>query len=334
MLKYVARRLAQLVPVLIGISVLLFLGLHLVPGDVAQLLLGDKGTPEDLARLRHELGLDKPVWVQYTIFAGNAVQGDFGISLRTRRPALDEVWDALPMTVELSAAALLVSVLLGIPLGMLAARYQYSALDNLSMIGASIGVSMPVFWTGLLLMMVFGGHFHWFPIGGILNESVALKRVTGIHVLDGILTRNWAATWSALRHLVLPAIALGSIPMAIITRMTRSTMLEVLHTDYVRTARAKGLNERVVVMRHALRNALIPVVTVVGLQLGLLLSGAVLTETIFALPGLGRLVVTSLLARDYSVVQAAVLVTATGFVLINLIVDLLYAYLDPRIKYD
>jgi peptide/nickel transport system permease protein len=334
MLKYVARRLAQLVPVLIGISVLLFLGLHLVPGDVAQLLLGDKGTPEDLTRLRHELGLDKPVWVQYTIFARKAVHGDFGISLRTRRPALDEVWDALPMTVELSAAALLVSVLLGIPLGMLAARYQYSALDNVSMIGSSIGVSMPVFWTGLLLMMVFGGHFHWFPIGGILSQSVTLERVTGIHVLDGILTRNWPATGSALRHLVLPAIALGSIPMAIITRMTRSTMLEVLHTDYVRTARAKGLNERVVVMRHALRNALIPVVTVVGLQLGLLLSGAVLTETIFALPGLGRLVVTSLLARDYSVVQAAVLVTATGFVLINLLVDLLYAYLDPRIKYD
>jgi peptide/nickel transport system permease protein len=330
---YILRRLGLLVPVLIGISIFVFFGLHLIPGDVAQLLLGDKGTPEDLARLRQELGLNKPIWMQYAIFARKAIRGDFGISLRTRRPALDEVWDALPMTVELSIAALLVAVLIGIPLGVLAARYQYSWLDNFSMVGATLGVSMPVFWTGLLLMMVFGGQFHWFPIGGILGESVTLERVTGIHILDGILTRNWPATQSALHHLILPAFTLGTIPMAVITRMTRSAMLEVLHADYVRTARAKGLGERIVVTRHALRNALIPVVTVVGLQFGLLLSGAVLTETIFALPGLGRLVVTSLLARDYSVVQAVVLVTATGFVLINLLVDILYAYLDPRIKY-
>lgn len=332
--RYIVRRILQMVPVLVGVSLFVFVGMHIIPGDVATLLLGDKATPESLERLQHELGLDQPIYVQYYRWISRAVQGDFGISLRTRQPALQEVWWALPMTVELTIVSLFISVLIGVPVGALAAIRQYSLFDTVSMLVVLFGVSMPIFWTGLVLMMVFGGNLHWFPIGGILDDGIALDKITGIHLIDAAVRGNWEAFGSALRHLVLPAIALGSIPMATVARMTRSTMLEVLRQDYVRTARAKGLVERVVITRHALRNTLIPVVTVIGLELGILLSGAVLTETVFALPGLGRLAITSLLARDYSVVQAVVLVTALIIVVVNLIVDLLYAYLDPRIQYS
>lgn len=322
-----------MIPVLIGVSVFVFVGMHVVPGDVATLLLGDKATPESLARLQHELGLDQPIYVQYYRFISRAIRGDFGISLRTRQPAWREVWWALPMTIELSICAIIVAVIVGIPVGVLAALRQYSFFDSLSMVAVLIGVSMPIFWTGLILLMLFGGTLHWLPIGGILDEGIILPRITGIHLIDALVVGDTKAFNSALRHLVLPSIALGSIPMATIARMTRSAMLEVLRQDYVRTARSKGLSERIVIIRHALRNSLIPVVTVIGLQLGLLLSGAVLTETVFALPGLGRLAITSLLARDYAVVQAVVIVSALMIVVINLAVDLLYAYLDPRIHY-
>jgi peptide/nickel transport system permease protein len=330
---YVVRRLIQLIPVLIGVSILVFVGMHIVPGDVADLLLGDKATPEALARVRQELGLDQPIYVQYYRFVANALQGDFGISLRTRQTAWWEVRQALPMTIELSFCALAFAALAGIPIGMLAATRQYSFFDSASMVGVLISVSMPIFWTGLILMMVFGGQLHWFPIGGILDEGMSLPRITGIHLLDALLQGDTQAFWSVARHLVLPVVALGSVSMATLARMTRSSMLEVMHQDYVRTARAKGLASHVVVGRHAFRNVLIPIVTVAGLQLGIMLSGAVLTETVFALPGLGRLAVTSLLARDYAVVQAVVLTAAVFIVIINLLVDLLYAYLDPRIHY-
>jgi peptide/nickel transport system permease protein len=323
-----------MIPVLLGVSIFVFVGMHIVPGDVATMLMGDKATPEDLERLRHELGLDQPVYVQYYRWISKAVQGDFGISLRTRQPAWREVWWALPMTVELSILSLFISTVVGIPIGVLAAIRQYSVFDTVSMLFVLFGVSMPIFWTGLVLMMVFGGTLHWFPIGGILDDGIMLDRITGIHLIDALLQGNWEAFTSALRHLVLPSIALGSIIMATVARMSRSTMLEILRQDYVRTARAKGLAERLVIVRHALRNTLIPIVTVIGLQLGLLLSGAVLTETVFALPGLGRLAITSLLARDYAVVQAVVLITALMIVVLNLIVDLLYGYLDPRISYQ
>jgi peptide/nickel transport system permease protein len=332
--KYALRRLLQMIPVLLGVSILVFIGMHVIPGDVAQLLLGDKATPESLARLRQELGLNQPIYVQYFNFVIEAARGNFGISLRTRQPAWAEVWQALPMTLELSTCALILSVLLGIPIGVIAATRQYSLFDSLSMVAVLIGVSMPIFWTGIILMMFFGGTLGWFPIGGILDDNVVLQHITGIHWLDAVLTWNLPAFGSVIRHLILPVVALGSIPMATVARMTRSTMLEIMRQDYVRTARAKGLAENVVLVRHALRNTLIPVVTVIGLELGVLLSGAVLTETVFALPGLGRLAITSLLARDYSVVQAIVLVSALVIVLINLAVDLLYAYLDPRIKYS
>ena len=334
MLKYIAHRLGQLIPVLLGVSVLVFFGMHLIPGDVAQLLLGDKGTAADLQRLRHQLGLDQPVYVQYVRFLFGAVRGDFGVSLRTRQSAIWEIGQALPVTIELSLAALLFAVAFGLAIGVAAARRPHSLIDTGSMIGVLIGVSMPVFWTGILLLLVFGGILGWLPLGGILDEGLTLRRITGMAVLDGLLAGNGSATASALRHLILPAVALGVTSMATIARMARSTMLDVLTLDYVRTARAKGVGERQVVAHHALRNALLPVVTLIGLQLGLLLSGAVLTETIFALPGLGRLAITSVLARDYPVVQGVVIIAACIFVLANLLVDVLYAYLDPRIRYD
>ena len=333
MWTYVGRRLVQLVPVLFGVSVLVFFGMHLIPGDVALLLLGDKGSAENLERLRHQLGLDQPVYVQYLRFVANAVQGDFGVSLRTQQPVIWEIRQALPVTIELSLAALLFAVVAGLAIGIVAARRPHSVLDTGTMVFVLVGVSMPVFWTGILLLLVFGGLLGWLPLGGILDAGMTLRRITGMPVLDGLLQGNWAAARSALEHLTLPTVTLGATAMATIARMTRSTMLDVLGLDYVRTARAKGVAEGAVVARHALRNALLPVVTLIGLQLGLLLSGAVLTETIFALPGLGRLTITSLLARDYPVVQGVVLIGAVIFVVANLVVDVLYAWLDPRIRY-
>ncbi len=333
MLKYIAQRLVQLGPVLLGVSALVFFGMHLIPGDVAQLLLGDRGTEADLQRLRHQLGLDQPVYVQYLRFLGGALQGNFGTSLRTRQSAIWEIGQALPVTIELSLTALIFAVVVGVLIGVLSARYHRSLLDTGTMVGVLIGVSMPVFWTGVLLLLVFGGILGWLPLGGVLDEGLSFQRITGMPLVDGVVTGNWAVVRSNFRHLVLPTVALGAISMAAIARMARSTMLDVLNLDYVRTARAKGVTERRVISYHALRNALLPVVTVIGLQLGLLLSGAVLTETIFALPGLGRLAITSMLARDYPIVQGVVLIAALVFVLANLIVDVLYAYIDPRIRY-
>ncbi|HZS33837.1 MAG TPA: ABC transporter permease [Methylomirabilota bacterium] len=334
MWTYVGRRLIQLLPVLLGVSVLVFFGMHLIPGDVAVLLLGEKASEADLARLRHQLGLDQPVYVQYLRFLADALQGDFGVSLRTRQPVIWEIRQALPITIELSLAALLFAVLIGIAIGVLTARHPHSALDTGAMVFVLIGVSMPVFWTGILLLLVFGGLLGWLPLGGVLDTGMAIRRISGLPLLDAVLQGNWPAARSALEHLVLPAVTLGSALMATIARMARSTMLDVLNLDYVRTARAKGLPEGGVVARHALWNALLPVVTLIGLHLGLLLSGAVLTETIFALPGLGRLTITSVLARDYPVVQGVVVIGAVIFVLANLAVDVLYAWLDPRIRYS
>ena len=332
MLAYIARRLAHLVPVLFGVSALVFFGLHLIPGDVAQMLLGEYGTDADLKRLRHQLGLDRPVYVQYANFLAGAVEGNFGISLRTRQPAVWEIAQALPITIQLSLAALTFAIVVGLGIGMLAARYARSAVDFGTMVGVLIGISMPVFWTGTLLLLLFGGMLGWLPLGGALDDGMHFHRITGMPLFDGLLTGNLSVVESSLRHLVLPTVALGTTSLATVARMTRSTMLEVLGLDYIRTARAKGLREPQIIRGHALRNALLPVVTLVGLQLGLLLSGAVLTETIFALPGLGRLAVTSVLARDYPTVQAIVVIAAAIFVLANLLVDVLDAYIDPRFR--
>ncbi len=333
MLEYIIKRLIALVPVLFGITLLVFLAMHFVPGDVAQTLIGEKGGHEEVAKLRHELGLDKPIYVQYGIFLKHAITGNFGVSYQTMEPATGAVMRAFPVTIQLSLVAILFSMIIAIPAGIFAAVRQYSLFDNILMAGAVLGISMPIFWTAVLLMMLFSLRLRWFPFTGIISNGITLQHITGFHLLDAALTGNWTAFVDVLRHLVLPGIALGALPMAIIARMMRSSLLEVLQKDYVNTARAKGLSENVVILRHALRNALLPVITVVGLQFGNLLCGAILTETVFAMPGIGRLAVTSILFRDYPVVEALVLFTALAVVVVNLLVDVSYAYIDPRIRY-
>lgn len=334
MFRYTARRLIQLLPVIVGVSLLVFFAMHILPGDVATLLLGDRATAQQLIDLRHQLGLDRPIWVQYWNFLVSGVQGDFGTSLRTNKPAMDMVLGAFPVTFQLAVAALVIALFAGIPMGVVAGVRPGGWFDNLLLAFSLIGVSMPIFWLGLMLILVFGGHLGWLPIGGVLDIGQSVHRITGMPLLDSLLEGNGSAFGSALRHLLLPAATLATIPLALITRITRAEVVGALSHDYVRTARAKGVRERAVVLRHALRNGMIPVVTVVGLQFGLLLSGAVLTETIFSLPGLGRLMVDSILNRDYPVVQAGAILVALVFVFINLLVDMSYAYLDPRIRYQ
>jgi peptide/nickel transport system permease protein len=332
MTRYAVSRLGQLVLVLVGVSVVVFFTMHVLPGDVATLLLGERATAAQLTLLRHQLGLDQPVWMQYLAFAGQAVRGDLGISLRSNHAALADVWTAFPVTLQLALTSLLLSVALGVPLGVLAGTRPGGWLDNAVLTLTLFGVSMPIFWLGLMLLLLFGAWLGWLPIGGLMPTGIDVPRVTGMTVLDAIATGRPDLLAISLRYLALPAVTLATIPLAMITRITRSEMLATAGLDHVRTARAKGMPERRVVVRHILRNALIPVMTVIGLQAGLLLSGAVLTETIFALPGLGRLMVDSILSRDYPVVQAGALFIAMVFVLVNLLVDFGYALLDPRIS--
>ncbi|MCB0161111.1 MAG: ABC transporter permease [Caldilineaceae bacterium] len=304
--NYLARRLFQTLPVLLGVSLLVFSMLHIVPGDPVKMMLSEFATqPEQLEKLRSQLHLDEPLPQQYGRFLWNAVQGDLGYSIRSKRPVTDEIRENLPATLQLALAGLFFAALIGIPLGILAAVKQYSWMDTGSMFVALIGVSMPSFWLGLLLIFAFSLHFRLFPATG----------------------------GGDLKHLVLPAITLGLGASAIIARLTRSSMLEVLRQEYVTTARAKGIRERGVLMRHAFKNALIPVVTVFGLQFGQLLAGTVVIETVFSRPGIGRLLVGAILSKDFPLVQGVVLVVAVSYVLVNLIVDVVYAGLDPRIRY-
>jgi peptide/nickel transport system permease protein len=304
--RYVVVRLLWIVPVVLGVSLIVFSIMKLVPGDVAQVIAGMDGTAEDVELIRHSLGLDRPVHEQYLTFLGNMLQGDFGRSAVTKRPVADEIASRIGPTAELAVAAFLISLLVGLPAGVISATRRYSIWDTLSTLIALIGVSMPVFWLGLMLMLLFSVTLGWLPSSGAGTPA----------------------------QLVLPALALGSASTAIIARQTRSGMLEVMSQDYVRTARAKGLTEWVVLMRHALKNALIPTITVAGLQVGYLMGGAVLAETVFARPGLGRLLVDSIARRDIPVVQTTIMLLSVTFVLVNLIVDLLYVKLDPRIQYD
>jgi peptide/nickel transport system permease protein len=333
MTTYIARRVLLLIPLLFGISLVTFIGMHVIPGDASSALTGQGVTAADIARVRRQLHLDQPIVVQYGYFLAGIVHGDFGISLRTHDPVMQDVAQALPTTIQLTVAALVIAVVVGVSAGIFAATHRGSFLDTISMSTVLVGVSMPVFWTGILLLILFGATLQWLPIGGTLDNSVTLHRITGMTVLDSLLTGNVDALRSSVQHLILPAVTLALFPMASISRMTRTTMVEELGADHVRTARAKGLPRGAVVWKHALRNALIPVVTLIGLQLGLLLSGAVLTETVFALPGIGQLAVTSILYRDYPVVQGVVIIAAFLFVIVNLGVDVLYALLNPRIEY-
>jgi len=330
--RYVAGRLLQLVLVLIGVSLTVFVTMHVLPGDTAQMLLGEHATAAQLARLRMQLGLDRPVWVQYARFLGQLAQGEFGTSLRDNQPAIADVLTAFPVTLQLTVAALLLAIAAGLPLGVLCSLRVGGAVDNAVMTATLLGVSMPVFWLGLMLLLLFGAALGWLPTGGLMPVGMAPPRLTGMTVIDSLLAGQPALLGASLRHLLLPAVTLATVPLAMLTRITRAEMLATGALDHVRTARAKGLPGRQVLVRHVLRNALTPVVTVVGLQFGLLLSGAVLTETIFALPGLGRLMVDSILSRDYPVVQTGALFIAALFVLVNLLVDLSYGLLDPRIR--
>jgi len=306
MIAYILRRLLMLVPVLFGVVLVSFSLLHLVPGDPAQIMAGEVATAQDIARIRAEYGLDKPLVVQFGHFVWNAARGDFGISIRSRHPIKELLFQRLTFTLQLSLASILVASTIGLLAGMISSTRQYSVFDTASMLGALFGISMPIFWLGILLILVFAVKLHWLPSGG-----------TG-----------------SLRYLVLPAIALGSASAAVIARMTRASMLEVARQDYIRTARATGYAERVVIFRHALKNAMIPVLTVFGLEFGYMLGGAVLTETVFSLPGIGRLLVEGIFMRDYPVVQGAMMVVGTTFVLVNLLTDVAYAFFDPRIRYD
>jgi peptide/nickel transport system permease protein len=333
MTRYVIRRLIMAVPVLIGIMTAVFALLQMIPGDPALALAGEKSSVEQVARVREEFGLNDPLPVQYVRFLQAAFSLNFGESLRTHQPVAGELRQFFGATMELSAAALVIALLIGIPAGVIAATHRSTPLDYGTMIVALVGISTPVFWAGIVLIYLLSFRLGLFPIGGIIGTGISLDHVTNAYVLDSLLTGNWAAFRSSMHHLLLPAFVLSTIPMAIVARLTRSSMLEVLGQDYLRTARAKGLEEQRVVVRHALKNALIPIVTAIGLQFGSLISGAFLTETVFGRPGLGRYIVAAIGARDYPVIQGTVLVVAVAFVLINILVDVAYAAIDPRIHY-
>ena len=318
---------------LLGVSIVVFFMVRAIPGDPAQLLLGQQATEEQVQQVRQNMGLDKPVIVQYGIFLADAVRGDLGDSIVTGRPVTTELLARLPATLELTAFAMLVAILVGVPVGVISAVKQYSLLDKFTSVLALIGISMPIFWLAMILIVIFFVNLGWLPFPGRLSTGYAVTSITGLVLVDSLLTLNFAAFWDGLKHLILPAIALGTIPMAVIMRMTRSSMLEVMGEDYVRTARAKGVVPWRVIFKHALRNAMLPTVTVIGLQAGLLMGGAVITEQIFSWPGVGQIAAESVYRRDYAMIQGVVLYGATLFVLVNLVVDVLYAVLDPRVRY-
>ncbi|MBU8848866.1 MAG: ABC transporter permease [Desulfobacterales bacterium] len=332
MLAYIIRRIFILVPTLLGVSLIVFFMLRLTPGDPAELMLGERATEESLHQVREHLGLNEPLHVQYGMFMKRLMKGDLGETIFTRQKVWTEIKHRFPATLELSVCALFISCFVGIILGIVSATKQYSIFDYLSMLGALTGVSMPIFWLGLVLMLIFSVNLGWLPISGRLSVLIDLEVVTNFYVLDSIITKNWVALKDSIWHLIMPAVTLSTIPTAIIARMTRSSMLEVLKQDYIKTAMAKGLSKFKVVYKHALRNALIPVVTTIGLQFGVLLCGAILTETIFAWPGVGKWMYDAVMQRDYMVIQGGTLVIATIFIMINLFVDLLYAVINPKIS--
>lgn len=332
MLRFIARRLIGVIPTLFVLSFLLFGWLRLLPGGPAGALLGDKATPESIANVNKVLGLDQPIPVQYLKFLGRMLTGDFGNSLSDSRPVVDELLDAFPATIELSVAALIFAVGLGIPLGYLAAKRKGGILDNATIVGTLVGVAVPVFLLGYLLKKYVATDLGLFETSGRVTAGLNETNITGFKVLDALLTREWDVLGDALSHLVLPAIVLGTIPLAVIVRITRASVLDVLNEDYVRTAEAKGLHARTVRGRHVLRNALLPVSTTIGLQTGLLLAGAVLTEKVFVWNGLGSLLAEGIERRDYPRLQALILVVAAVYVIVNLLVDISYAIIDPRVR--
>lgn len=334
MIKYIIKRIVLLFPVIIGVSILVFLVMHVFTADPAAIILGEHATAEQIDKLRETLGLNKPILVQYADFVKGFITGGFGDSLVTKTPVAKEFMSRFPATIELAVTSIIIASILGITMGVISAVKQNSILDYLSMVVSLLGVSMPIFWLGLLLIVFFSVQLHLLPVSGRITIGMEPEHITGLYLLDSLISGNTEAFWDSLKHLILPSIALASYSMAIIARMTRSTMLEVINQDYIRTARAKGVFERIVICSHALRNAMIPIATVIGLQLGSLLGGAVLTETVFSWPGIGGYTIDAILKSDYPVVQGAVMMMAMIFVLVNLFVDILYVFIDPRIKYS
>lgn len=332
MLRFVLRRLALMVPVLFGLSVLLFLWVRALPGDPARALLGQRATPEGIAAVNEAYGFEEPLLAQYFLYVKALLSGDFGRSIFTGQPVMTSFVEKFPGTIELAVTALLLAIVIGVPLGYLAARHRGRALDTFVVSGSLLGVVTPVFFLAILLKLVFADMLGWLPTSLRQDARLDATHITNFYVLDGLLTREWDAALNAMTHLVLPAIALGTIPLAIIVRITRASVAEVLDEDYVRTARAKGLGRAVVSRRHVLRNALLPVVTTIGLQAGLLLSGAVLTETVFAWNGIGRYLFDAISQRDYPVLQGFILFIAITYALINLAVDVAYGLIDPRVR--
>ena len=332
MLRFIVRRLLLLVPILLGLSLLVFFWIRALPGGPAQALLGERATPEAVAAIERQYGLDQPVYVQYWHFLKKIGSFDFGDSITSRQPVIQELKLRFPATVELAIAAMLFSTFLGVPLGLIAAKKHDTWIDHGSLFASLLGISIPIFFLAILLKYIFAVQLGWLPTVGRLSVLIDLEHPTNFYILDAILTGNWEALWDAIKHLILPAIALGTIPLAIIARITRAAVLDVQNEDYVRTARAKGVHPRAVDIRHVLRNALLPVSTIIGLQIGLLLSGAVLTETVFAWPGMGQWLVQAIEDRNYPVLQGGILFLALVFVLVNLIVDISYAFINPRIR--
>ena len=333
MLRFVVRRLLLLVPILVGVSILVFIWIRLLPGSPAQALLGERATPQSIAQLRLQFGLDKPLYVQYWRYLVETVGHlNLGTSIKTFRPVTFELQNRFPATVELALAAMVFAIGFGVPLGFFAAKKYGSFFDHASLVASLLGISIPIFFLGLILKYIFAVRLHWLPSIGREDVLAIRSHPTNFYILDAILAGDAGALWDTIKHLLLPAIALGSIPLAIVARITRAAVLDVQNEDYVRTARAKGLPPHEVDSRHVLRNALLPITTIIGLQTGLLLSGAVLTETVFAWPGVGSLVLDAILRKDYPVVLAAVEFVAAAFIVINVLLDLLYGYLDPRLQ--
>jgi len=348
--RFILRRLLSIIPTLLGVTLVIFLFQRLIPGDPAVAMLGERATEDNVARIREQFGLNRPAFLdrdalaegdlegffdsQYTRYFRRIIRFDLGESIHRQVPVAETLKERFPATLELSLLAMSLALIIGIPFGIASASRRNTALDGLTMVGSLIGVSMPIFWLGIMGIMLFSVILQWLPSGGRLSTGVEIQSITNLYLLDSLLTGNIKGFLDALQHIILPAVALATIPAAIITRMTRSSMLDVLQEDYIRTASAKGLSRQIVLFRHALKNAFLPVVTIIGIQAGVLLAGAVLTETIFSWPGIGKWVYDSILGRDYPIVQGTTLLIALIFLLINLVVDLSYAVLDPRISYE
>ena len=333
MLGYLLRRVIATIPVVVLISLLVFLLIHAAPGDPADLLLSEEASPQDIADARRRWGLDQPIYVQYLRFLANILSGDLGTSFRYADPVITLIGERLPATIELAIASLLIAIILGIPLGVWAGAKPNSSADNFGSMFGFFGISMPNFWFGIMLILVISGYFNWLPSSGRSTYGVAQGSETGFYIIQSLAAGNMKAAWDGIKYVIMPAIALGTGMMGLIMRVTRSSVLEIMNEDYVRTARAKGLGERTVLWRHVMRNALVPIITVVGLELGTLLSGSIIVETVFAWPGSGSLLIAAIQSRDYPLITGTVLTYTIAFVAINFTIDILYALIDPRIRF-